>query len=94
MPQRPVPVFARDRFTGDAYRGDVLTLVRKLSGIVQYEDRPLHCSRALASRLEVSRQNLRFTHAIVIEESIRRLGVRPVLAGQRNALAGTCRQAL
>ncbi len=78
-----------DANTSLAHSLDVLTLVRELGRVVENENRTVGRVTTLACCLEMPRENLRFADSVVIEESICRLGIRPILAYQRNAIAWT-----
>ena len=62
-----------------------LPLVGKLGGVLEHQDRPLRRRKTLARRVEMAGQDLRFADPLIGKEAVGGLGVRPVLAGQRNA---------
>lgn len=70
---------------------DVLTRRRKLRRIVQHKQGAAHRRRSFASRAKMSGQDVRLTHALVREESIRGLPVRPILARQESFYVGISR---
>jgi hypothetical protein len=57
-------------------------------------NRPARTSNSVARCLKMSVENLDFTDAIAVQESIGRLGVCPVLADQGDAVARTRPQLL
>jgi hypothetical protein len=59
----------------------------ELRRVVQNEDQALRPTGAVARRLKVPRENVRFVYPIVGQEAVRCLGVRPVLAGKGQALS-------
>ena len=71
-----------------AHGVDVFALVGELRRVVQHKYWTGRLRRAIARRLEMTSENLGLTDSIVVEESVRRFRVRPVLADQRNAPAG------
>ena len=54
---------------------------------MEHQDGTIGGDRAVTSRLKVTGQNIRLVDPIVGQKAIGRLGVGPVLADQRNALA-------
>jgi hypothetical protein len=83
--------------TGDAdsrlaYRLNIFSLVRELSGVVKHKNRAGRRCRSIARRLKVASEDLGLVDSIVVEKSVRSFGVCPVLASQRNALARTRRE--
>src|SRR5712692_6850788 len=70
---------------GDADLLGPLQLVRKLRRVLEHQDRPLRRGKAAPGRLKITCQDLRLTDPLIGEEAIGRLGVCPILAGQRNA---------
>nr|WP_247892731.1 hypothetical protein [Azospirillum baldaniorum] len=65
----------------------MLTLEGKLRGVLNDQDGAGGCGDPRACRIEVAGENIRVAHPLVGEEPVGRLGVGPVLAGQRNAVA-------
>jgi hypothetical protein len=57
----------------------------ELGGVLQQQDRTRARRETVARRREVAAQNVCLVHPRVGEKSIGRLGIRPVLAGKRNA---------
>lgn len=75
------------RLVRDADRLRVVALKRDGCGVMQDQNRVGRCMKPFPGGMEVSIQNRPFADVIVGKEAIRRLGVSPVLSGQRNALA-------
>lgn len=90
--RRSISMGAGDTDAGLADRFDVVTLVCELSRVGQNQHRTVCRCESLASGVEMTCQNLGLVHPIVGEEPIRRLGIRSVLAHQRNALARRARK--
>ncbi len=88
-PRLAVSICAVKVDTSLPHRVHVFSLVGKLRRVMHHQDRPAGCQRTIARRLKVTTQNLRFADSIVVENSIRRLRVCPVLANQRDAVART-----
>src|SRR5216684_1254475 len=65
----------------------VLPLIREFSRVMEHKDGSIGGNRAVTVRLKMTRQNIRLADPLVGEKTIGRLGVGPVLAHQRNALA-------
>ena len=85
--------------TGDtdtclAHRLNVFPFVRELGGVVKHKNRASRRCCSIAGRLKVAGENLSLVDSIVVEKSVRGFGVRPVLASERNTLAGTRREPL
>jgi len=81
---------AREGGLSDGLR--VFSLVRELCGVVQHQDRPRGACNAIPGGEEMALQNLRLADSIVVEESVGRLRVRPVLASEWNAPARAGRE--
>src|SRR6266481_2009219 len=72
----------------NANRADVLSVVAKFRRIVKDQNSGIRGNESLACGLEVSSKNVPFVHTGVGQKTIGCLCVCPVLANQRNALAG------
>jgi hypothetical protein len=72
----------------------VIPVISELRRIVQYQDGPVSGGEPLACGLEVARQDIPFTHAFVRQETIRSLGIGPVLTGHWDTLPSPLRQLL
>ena len=89
---------ARARYCSNVTRGQmpdlpaVFPMKSEFSGVMKNEHVTVGRSNTIACRTEVSRQNFRFAYPIVIEKSVGRLRVRPVLACEQNRSAWTRRQ--
>lgn len=79
---------SRNPDAGHAYCFDVCTFVREFAGIVQNQRRAFARRESLARRLKMACKDLRLADLVVREKTIRRFCIGPVLADQRNALAG------
>ena len=66
---------------------NVVSLERKFGGVVQHQNRTVCRRQTLSRGLKMAGEDLRFIHSVVIEKSIRRFGVRPVLTRERNTLS-------
>src|SRR5271156_5139256 len=77
-----------------ADRFDVIALVGEFGRIMQHQNRTARDCGSIARCLKVTAENLHFADAIVVQKSIGRFSVRPVLAHQGYAVAGTRRQLL
>jgi hypothetical protein len=71
---------------GDANELWPFALVGKLSRVMEHENKAICGRYAPARRLEMARQDVRFVDPVIGEKAIRRLGVCPILANERNAL--------
>src|ERR1039457_5079161 len=85
--------------TGDAdsrlaHRLDVFSLVRKLGCVVKHKNPAVRRCHSIACCLKVAGEDLGLVDSIIVEKSVRGFSIRPVLASQRNTLAGTCRELL
>jgi hypothetical protein len=65
----------------------VLSLIAELCGIMDHKNETVSDDAAITRRLKVTSENIGLTDAVVRKKTIRGLGVRPVLAHQRNAFA-------
>jgi hypothetical protein len=65
----------------------VLALEGELGGVLNDQDGTRGRGDTLACRIEVPGEDVAFTHPVVGEEPVGRLGVGPVLACQRDAAA-------
>jgi hypothetical protein len=72
----------------NANRADVLPVIAKFRRIVKDQYGGVRGSESLARGLKVSSKNVPFVHAVVGQKTTGCLRVCPVLANQRNALAG------
>src|SRR5882724_9506977 len=90
VPQLPVSVFARHGLAGDPDCTDVVAFVDELGGVVKNQNWPGGCGTPILSRAEMARENLRFLHSIVIQESVGCLRARPILTHQRYASSWIC----
>lgn len=61
------------------------TLEDELGGVLQQQDRARARRKTVARRREVAAQNVGLVHPRVGEKPVGRLGIRPILAGQRDA---------
>lgn len=84
-PETPGHVLAAVDTIRHADRIGALPLIRKFRSALLNEDRSGHGNVTTACGLEMAGENVRFPSPVVREEPIGRLGVGPVLAGQRNA---------
>lgn len=75
-------------------QADILPRIRKLRGIVQHQQGASYRRRSFARCAKMPRQDLHLNHALVREEPIRGLRIRPVLTRQRNTLSGPSGQLL
>jgi hypothetical protein len=71
----------------DADRFGSLPLKRELRRVVQDKNDTVICRKAIMCRPKMTRKNILFTNALVGEKAIGRLGIRPILAGNRNAFS-------
>src|SRR5271169_394878 len=71
----------------DADRPRLLSLKREFRRVVQHENEAVACRKAIMGRLKVTRQYVFFAHTFIREKAVSRLGVRPILTSQRDALA-------
>ena len=81
-----VPILTGYCLASDADCCDIVALERKLRRIVKHENRAARRGEAFTRRLKVPGQNVCFADSLVVEKSIRRFGVGPVLAHEWNAL--------
>ena len=72
----------------NANRADVLPVIVKFRRIVKDQNSRIRSNESLVCGLEVSSKNVSFVHTVVGQKTIGCLCVCPVLANQRNALAG------
>ena len=72
----------------NANRADVLPVIVKFRRIVKDQNSRIRSNESRACGLEVSSKNVPFVHTGVGQKTIGCLCVCPVLANQRNALAG------
>ena len=72
---------------GEAERIRLVPVKRELGRVVKNQNRSLLRGHALAGRFEMALQNIFFAHALVREKPVRGFRVRPILTGQRNAIA-------
>ena len=72
-----------------ANRADILPVIVKFRRIVKDQNSRIRGSESLVCGLEVSSKNVPLVYAVVGQKTIGCLCVCPVLANQRNALAGT-----
>ena len=72
---------------GDPDRLCVLSLKAELGGVMEHKNRAIGRNRALKGRLKMTGENVRLADPVVGEKTIRGLGISPVLAHQRDALA-------
>jgi hypothetical protein len=63
----------------------LLPAVGELRRVVQDEDRPIDGGRASPRRSKMSGENVAFVDALIGQEAIGRLGIGPILAGERDA---------
>lgn len=75
-------------FARDTDSLDIFSLLRELGRIMQHQNGSLARRKTRARRAEMPGQNVRFADSIVGEKAVSRFGVGPVLAHQRNTLAG------
>ena len=61
------------------------TLEDELGGVLQQQDRAHARRKTVARRREVAAQNVGLVHPRVGEKPVGRFGIRPILAGQRDA---------
>ena len=61
-------------------------MIAEFGRIVEHKDGTVGGDHAVARRLKVTGQDVRFADPVVGEKTIGRLGVGPILADQRNAL--------
>src|SRR5437588_4334138 len=87
-------VFAHRRFTYYPNRSLVLPLVTKLGRVMENQDGILSGRQTLSGGLKMPSQNLLLIHSRVGKESVRRLGVGPVLTRPGNTLPHSLRQLL
>lgn len=80
-------VLAAIQLVHDADLIAALPLVGEFRRVVQDQDRPVRRGEAVTCRLEMPFEDLGLADPLVGEEAVSRLGVGPVLASQRNALA-------
>jgi hypothetical protein len=62
-------------------------LIAKLGCVVQHKNETFSGGGTITCRLEMAGQNVRFTDPVIREEAVGCLGVRPILANERNALS-------
>ena len=79
-------VLAAAHLCGEAHRFGAFALPGKLRRVMKNEDRAVAGGEPAPRCVEMAPKNLFFAHPVVGEEAVGRLRVRPVLAGQRNAL--------
>ena len=72
---------------GDPDRLCVLSLKAELGGVMEHKNRAIGRNRALKGRLKMTGENVRLADPVVGEKTICGLGISPVLAHQRDALA-------
>ena len=72
----------------DAHRANILPVIGKFRRIVKDQNSGIRGNESLARGLKVSSKNILFGDTVVGQKTIGRLCVCPVLANQRNALAG------
>ncbi|HEY6264681.1 MAG TPA: hypothetical protein VIW93_07755 [Candidatus Acidoferrum sp.] len=86
--QLSVQVPSHGKSMQNANRADVLPVIGKFRRIVKDQNSGIRSNESLVCRLEVSSKNVLFVHAVVGQKTIGCFCVCPVLANQRNALAG------
>lgn len=82
--RRPLP---RPRFDalGDADRFEIFALIAKLGCAVQHKTENFSGFGAITFRLLMAGQNVGFADAVIGEEAVSCLGIRPILADEPNA---------
>ena len=70
---------------GHADRIGAFPLIGEFRRVLQDQDGARRCNETATGGLEMTSENVRFSDAVVREEAIGRLRVRPVLTGQRDA---------
>ncbi len=72
---------------GDADRFRLLALIAELGCVVQHKNETVTSGGTIKCRLEMASQNVRFADPVIREEAVGCLGIRPILADERNALS-------
>lgn len=72
---------------GDADRFRLFALIAKLGCVVQHKNETAGGGGTITCRLEMAGQNVRFADPVIREEAVGCLGIRPILADERNALS-------
>jgi hypothetical protein len=78
----------------DAYGVHVLTLIRELCRVVQYQHEAIDLSKTVACRAKIPRQNVGFVAPLIGQKSICRFRIGPILADERNTAANRSRDTL